>query len=148
MSKNNPDYKNSSMFSSNLSNKSTKTFQVMNLLVSFSNNKLYELNLIDSPGYSVKNHKQWLADIKKYLKHKHEEYYKNKEKSKNASINDCRVHLCLFFTNSSDETDLNLMRELSAMTSLVPVIGKVISVIIIGRYTNRRKNKGNEGANR
>lgn len=67
---------NSFLSSSNNFNSpsSTNTFKTYKLrCVSFNNNirnTIYDMNMIDSPGYDSNNPKNWLEDILKYIKNR------------------------------------------------------------------------------
>ncbi len=83
--------------------------------------------------------------MKKVNFNRFEDYYKKKERltkegNNDSNVEDCRIHLCLFFIQGKDikPVGFELMKELAQWTNLIPVITKVISNIY-SRTTSTKK---------
>jgi len=89
-----------------------------------------KLNIVDTPGYGdlVNNDRCW-DPIIKYIKDQHS-YYLRKELTANREryIQDTRIHCCLFFIQPNGhglrETDVTVLKKLSDVVNVVPVIAK------------------------
>lgn len=87
------------------------------------------LNVIDTPGFgdNVNNRDSW-KPIVEFIDDQHESYLRQEQQPDRHSINDMRVHACLYFIRPTGHSlkplDIEAMRELSTRVNLIPVIAK------------------------
>lgn len=88
------------------------------------------LNIVDTPGYGdqVNNDGCWDAIIK-YIKDQHSAYLRKELTAmRDRYIQDTRIHCCLYFINPTGHSlrpiDVIVMKKLSEVTNVVPVIAK------------------------
>lgn len=85
-------------------------------------NKKCEIKMIDSPGYgSHCDNKEWLNETINFINIRNEQFNV-------LDGTDNRIHLCLYFTTSVKGFDIEVMKSLSAIVNVIPIIGKVDSL--------------------
>ncbi|PAV23968.1 GTP binding protein [Pyrrhoderma noxium] len=94
------------------------------------------LNIVDTPGYGdmVNNENCW-DPIVKYIKDQHSAYLRKELTAvRDRYIQDTRIHCCLFFINPTGHSlrpiDIIVMKKLSEVVNVVPVIAKADSLTL------------------
>ncbi|ANZ76654.1 BA75_03538T0 [Komagataella pastoris] len=102
------------------------------------------LNIIDTPGFGrgVENLSQFEV-ILNYIKHQYDEILIEESKLKrNPRFKDGRVHCCLYLVEATGhglrEIDVELMKQLSTLINLIPVISKSDSLTETELQLNKR----------
>jgi len=97
------------------------------------------LNIVDTPGYGdqVNNENCW-DPIVKYIKDQHSAYLRKELTAvRDRYIQDTRIHCCLFFINPTGHSlrpiDIIVMKKLSEVVNVVPVIAKSDSLTLAER---------------
>ncbi|KAI9266895.1 Septin-domain-containing protein [Phascolomyces articulosus] len=105
------------------------------------------LNIVDTPGYGdqVNNENCW-EPIVKYIKDQHSAYLRKElTAQRDRYITDSRVHCCLFFVTPSGHSlkpiDIVVLKKLSEVVNVVPVIAKSDSLTIEEREAFRQRIK-------
>jgi len=103
------------------------------------------LNIVDTPGYGdqINNEGCW-DPIIKYIKDQHSAYLRKELTAKrDRYIQDTRIHCCLFFINPTGHSlrpiDVIVMKKLSDVVNVVPVIAKVDSFTLEEREAFKQK---------
>ncbi|KAJ3416406.1 hypothetical protein HDV05_001974 [Chytridiales sp. JEL 0842] len=87
------------------------------------------LTVIDTPGFGdyVNNQDCWVP-IMEFLDEQHQAYMEHESKPVRTTVDDLRVHVCLYFIPPSGHTlrplDIEVMKQLSTRVNLIPVISK------------------------
>lgn len=70
-----------------------------------------------------------LRKLSKFSYFQNEDYFKAKEslnlipaQDQTVSVQDCRIHLCIFFSSNPKVFEYNAMRDISNMTSIISVV--------------------------
>lgn len=94
------------------------------------------LNIVDTPGYGdqINNEGCW-DPIVKYIKDQHSAYLRKELTAmREKYIQDTRIHCCLFFINPTGHglkpIDIIVMKKLSEVVNVVPVIAKADSLTL------------------
>jgi len=94
------------------------------------------LNIVDTPGYGdqINNENCW-DPIIKYIKDQHSAYLRKELTAmRDRYIQDTRIHCCLYFINPTGHSlrpiDIIVMKKLSEVVNVVPVIAKSDSLTI------------------
>jgi len=94
------------------------------------------LNIVDTPGYgdNLNNENCW-DPIVKYIKDQHSAYLRKELTAvRDRYIQDTRIHCCLFFINPTGHSlrpiDIIVMKKLSEVVNVVPVIAKADSLTL------------------
>ncbi|KAG2227675.1 hypothetical protein INT45_004717 [Circinella minor] len=110
-----------------------------------------KLNIVDTPGYGdqVNNENCW-EPIVKYIKDQHSAYLRKElTAQRDRYITDSRVHCCLFFLTPSGHSlkpiDIVVLKKLSEVVNVVPVIAKSDSLTIEEREAFRQRIKAELG---
>lgn len=88
-----------------------------------------DLTVVDMPdfGNHIDNQNTWLPLVK-YLEYQFRSYLVQEEQPNRESINDNRVHVCVYFlapTNTDlNSLDIEAMKEISKRVSLIPIIAR------------------------
>ncbi|KAI9756354.1 MAG: cell division control protein [Lichina confinis] len=105
------------------------------------------LNIVDTPGYGdlVNNDKCW-DPIVKYIKDQHSAYLRKELTAhRERYVQDTRIHCCLFFIQPSGHTlkpiDIVVLKKLSDVVNVVPVIAKADSLTLEERAAFRERIK-------
>lgn len=91
------------------------------------------LNIIDTPGFAdyVNNQGSW-EPIVRFIDDQHEAYLRQESMPNRQNVVDMRVHACLYFINPTGHSlkslDIEVMKQISARTNLIPVIAKADSI--------------------
>ncbi|EEB05642.1 septin Spn2 [Schizosaccharomyces japonicus yFS275] len=103
------------------------------------------LNLIDTPGYcdQINNDKCW-EPIIKYIRDQHALYLRRELTAhREKNIPDTRVHCCLFFIRPTGHNlrpiDISVLKRLSEVVNVVPVIAKSDSLTIDERLAFKQQ---------
>ncbi|CUA70213.1 Septin homolog spn2 [Schizosaccharomyces pombe 972h-] [Rhizoctonia solani] len=95
-----------------------------------------KLNIVDTPGYGdqINNEGCWDTIIK-YIKDQHSAYLRKELTAmRDRHIQDTRIHCCLFFLNPTGHQlrpiDIIVMKKLSEVVNVVPVIAKADSLTL------------------
>ncbi|QRW16019.1 Septin [Rhizoctonia solani] len=95
-----------------------------------------KLNIVDTPGYGdqINNESCW-DPIIKYIKDQHSAYLRKELTAmRDRHIQDTRIHCCLFFLNPTGHQlrpiDIIVMKKLSEVVNVVPVIAKADSLTL------------------
>jgi len=103
------------------------------------------LNIVDTPGFGdlVNNENCWDTIIK-YIKDQHSAYLRKElTATRERYIQDTRIHCCLFFINPSGHSlrpiDIVVMKKLSEVVNVVPVIAKADSLTLDEREVFKTK---------
>jgi len=103
------------------------------------------LNIVDTPGYGdqVNNENCW-DPIVKYIKDQHSAYLRKELTAmRDRYIQDTRIHCCLFFINPTGHSlrpiDVIVMKKLSEVVNVVPVIAKADSLTMQERELFKQK---------
>jgi len=103
------------------------------------------LNIVDTPGYGdqVNNENCW-DPIVKYIKDQHSAYLRKELTAmRDRYIQDTRIHCCLYFINPTGHSlraiDVIVMKKLSEVVNVVPVIAKSDSLTIDEREAFKQK---------
>lgn len=103
------------------------------------------LNIVDTPGFGdlVNNENCWDTIIK-YIKDQHSAYLRKElTATRERYIQDTRIHCCLFFINPSGHSlrpiDIVVMKKLSEVVNVVPVIAKADSLTLDEREVFKAK---------
>jgi len=103
------------------------------------------LNIVDTPGYGdqVNNENCW-DPIVKYIKDQHSAYLRKELTAmRDRYIQDTRIHCCLFFINPTGHSlrpiDVIVMKKLSEVVNVVPVIAKSDSLMLEEREMFKQK---------
>lgn len=106
------------------------------------------LNIVDTPGFGdlVNNENCW-DPIIKYIKDQHSAYLRKElTATRERYIQDTRIHCCLFFINPSGHSlrpiDIVVMKKLSEVVNVVPVIAKADSLTLDEREVFKTKIRG------
>ncbi|OSD08309.1 septin ring protein [Trametes coccinea BRFM310] len=94
------------------------------------------LNIVDTPGYGdqINNENCW-DPIIKYIKDQHSAYLRKElTAQRDRHIQDTRIHCCLYFINPTGHSlrpiDVIVMKKLSEVVNVVPVIAKADSLTV------------------
>ncbi|KAI9278872.1 Septin-domain-containing protein [Phascolomyces articulosus] len=105
------------------------------------------LNIVDTPGYGdqVNNENCW-EPIIKYIKDQHSAYLRKElTATRDRYIQDSRVHCCLFFITPTGHAlkpiDIVVLKKLSEVVNVVPVIAKSDSLTIEERHAFKQRIK-------
>ncbi|KAI8982973.1 Septin-domain-containing protein [Pilobolus umbonatus] len=105
------------------------------------------LNIVDTPGYGdqVNNENCW-DPIIKYIKDQHSAYLRKElTATRERYIQDTRVHCCLFFIGPTGHAlkaiDIVVLKKLSEVVNVVPVIAKSDSLTIEERLAFKQRIK-------
>ncbi|EMD38228.1 GTP binding protein [Gelatoporia subvermispora B] len=105
------------------------------------------LNIVDTPGYGdqVNNENCW-DPIVKYIKDQHSAYLRKELTAmRDRHIQDTRIHCALFFINPTGHSlrpiDIIVMKKLSEVVNVVPVIAKSDSLTLEEREAFKQKIK-------
>ncbi|KAJ1976488.1 cell division control protein [Dimargaris xerosporica] len=111
------------------------------------NNVKMRLTIIDTPGYGdqVNNDCCW-EPIIKYITDQHQTYLQRETSpTRERFIPDTRVHCCLFFISPSGHSlkplDIEVLRHLTQVANVVPVIAKADSLTPEERTAFKRRIK-------
>ncbi|KAH7921380.1 cell division/GTP binding protein [Leucogyrophana mollusca] len=103
------------------------------------------LNIVDTPGYGdqVNNENCW-DPIVKYIKDQHSAYLRKELTAmRDRYIQDTRIHCCLYFINPTGHSlraiDVIVMKKLSEVVNVVPVIAKADSLTLEEREAFKQK---------
>ncbi|GJJ12409.1 Septin Spn2 [Clathrus columnatus] len=103
------------------------------------------LNIVDTPGYGdqVNNEDCW-DPIIKYIKDQHSAYLRKELTAKrDRYIQDTRIHCAIFFINPTGHSlrpiDIIVMKKLSEVVNVVPVIAKADSLTFEEREAFKQK---------
>jgi septin 3/9/12 len=103
------------------------------------------LNIVDTPGYGdqVNNDNCW-DPIIKYIKDQHSAYLRKELTAmRDRHIQDTRIHCALFFINPSGHSlraiDIVVLKKLSEVVNVVPIIAKSDSLTMEERYAFKQK---------
>jgi septin 3/9/12 len=103
------------------------------------------LNIVDTPGYGdqVNNDNCW-DPIIKYIKDQHSAYLRKELTAmRDRHIQDTRIHCALFFINPSGHSlraiDIVVLKKLSEVVNVVPVIAKADSLTMEERIAFKQK---------
>ncbi|KAI0005902.1 septin ring protein [Russula compacta] len=103
------------------------------------------LNIVDTPGYGdqVNNENCW-DPIVKYIKDQHSAYLRKELTAmRDRYIQDTRIHCCLYFINPTGHSlrpiDVIVMKKLSEVVNVVPVIAKADSLTLEERESFKQK---------
>jgi len=103
------------------------------------------LNIVDTPGYGdqVNNDNCW-DPIIKYIKDQHSAYLRKELTAmRDRHIQDTRIHCALFFINPSGHSlraiDIVVLKKLSEVVNVVPIIAKSDSLTMEERFTFKQK---------
>ncbi|KAI8364136.1 Septin-domain-containing protein [Radiomyces spectabilis] len=106
-----------------------------------------KLNIVDTPGYGdqVNNENCW-EHIIKYIKDQHSAYLRKElTAQRERYIQDSRIHCCLFFITPSGHSlkpiDVVVLKKLSEVVNIVPVIAKSDSLTLEEREAFRKRIK-------
>jgi len=109
------------------------------------------LNIVDTPGYGdqVNNENCW-EPIIKYIKDQHSAYLRKELTAmRDRYIQDTRIHCCLFFITPTGHSlkpiDLSVLKRLSEVVNVVPVIAKSDSLTMDERITFKQRIKNELG---
>ncbi|CAG8509449.1 3470_t:CDS:2 [Paraglomus brasilianum] len=105
------------------------------------------LNIVDTPGYGdqVNNENCW-EPIIKYIKDQHSAYLRKELTAmRERYIQDTRIHCCLFFISPTGHAlkplDILVLKKLSEVVNVVPVIAKSDSLTIEERLAFKQRIK-------
>jgi len=105
------------------------------------------LNIVDTPGYGdqVNNENCW-EPIIKYIKDQHSAYLRKELTAmRDRYIQDTRIHCCLFFITPTGHSlkpiDLSVLKRLSEVVNVVPVIAKSDSLTMDERIAFKQRIK-------
>ncbi|CAG8582587.1 4755_t:CDS:2 [Paraglomus occultum] len=105
------------------------------------------LNIVDTPGYGdqVNNENCW-EPIIKYIKDQHSAYLRKELTAmRERYIQDTRIHCCLFFIAPTGHAlkplDILVLKKLSEVVNVVPVIAKSDSLTIEERLAFKQRIK-------
>ncbi|ORZ19491.1 Septin-domain-containing protein [Absidia repens] len=105
------------------------------------------LNIVDTPGYGdqVNNENCW-EPIIKYIKDQHSAYLRKElTATRERYIQDSRIHCCLFFISPTGHAlkpiDIVVLKKLSEVVNVVPVIAKSDSLTIEERQAFKQRIK-------
>ncbi|KAL5529604.1 SPN2 [Sanghuangporus baumii] len=103
------------------------------------------LNIVDTPGYGdmVNNENCW-DPIIKYIKDQHSAYLRKELTAvRDRYIVDTRIHCCLYFINPTGHSlrpiDIIVMKKLSEVVNVVPVIAKADSLTLEEREVFKQR---------
>jgi len=103
------------------------------------------LNIVDTPGYGdqVNNDNCW-DPIIKYIKDQHSAYLRKELTAmRDRHIQDTRIHCALFFINPSGHSlraiDIVVLKKLSEVVNVVPIIAKSDSLTMEERFAFKQK---------
>jgi len=103
------------------------------------------LNIVDTPGYGdqINNEGCW-DPIVKYIKDQHSAYLRKELTAmRDRYIQDTRIHCCLFFISPTGHSlrpiDVIVMKKLSEVVNVVPVIAKADSLTLAERDAFKQK---------
>ncbi|KAJ1742164.1 cell division control protein [Coemansia sp. RSA 989] len=105
------------------------------------------LTIIDTPGYADQcNNEGCWVPVVKYIKDQHAAYLESELKPQRARIiEDSRVHACLYFLNPGSRglrpLDVEVLRRLTEVTNVIPVIAKADSMTVEERTLFKRRVK-------
>jgi septin 3/9/12 len=109
------------------------------------------LNIVDTPGYGdqVNNENCW-EPIIKYIKDQHSAYLRKELTAmRDRYIQDTRIHCCLFFITPTGHSlkpiDLSVLKRLSEVVNVVPVIAKSDSLTMDERIAFKQRIKNELG---
>ncbi|KAL6940082.1 cell division control protein [Hanseniaspora vineae] len=105
-----------------------------------------KINLIDTPGFGdqINNNKAW-EPIIKYIKEQYSQYLRKElTAQREKRIEDTRVHALLYFiephaTKGLTELDIAVLKKLSDIVNVIPVIAKADSLTLNERNTFRSR---------
>ncbi|CDS04134.1 hypothetical protein LRAMOSA07089 [Lichtheimia ramosa] len=119
----------------------------MDHIVIEENGVRLRLNIVDTPGYGdqVNNENCW-EPIIKYIKDQHSAYLRKElTATRDRYIQDSRVHCCLFFISPTGHAlkpiDIVVLKKLSEVVNVVPVIAKSDSLTIEERHAFKQRIK-------
>ncbi|KAG8747529.1 cell division control protein [Ceratobasidium sp. 414] len=107
-----------------------------------------KLNIVDTPGYGdqINNEGCW-DPIIKYIKDQHSAYLRKELTAmRDRYIQDTRIHCCLFFINPTGHSlrpiDIIVMKKLSEVVNVVPIIAKADSLTLAERDAFKERIRG------
>ena len=95
----------------------------------FENEVNLTLTLVDTPGFAdlIDNY-NCSEPILSYINEMYEEYFENESKVNRLSVEDRRVHCCLYFISPNGhglkDLDISFMKALHDKVNLIPIIAK------------------------
>ncbi|OMJ09600.1 Septin-like protein [Smittium culicis] len=111
------------------------------------NNIRLRLTVVDTPGFGdqTNNDGCW-APVIKYIKDQHAAYLERELKpQRDRSINDTRVHACLYFLNPGTKglrpIDIEALKRLTEVVNVIPVLAKSDSCTIEERAIIKKRFK-------
>ncbi|KAE8321035.1 cell division/GTP binding protein [Aspergillus sergii] len=126
--------------------RSTTEIQTVSHIIEENGVRL-RLNIVDTPGYGdqVNNDRCW-DPIVKYIKDQHSAYLRKElTAQRDRYIQDTRIHCCLFFIQPSGHAlkpiDIVVLKKLSDVVNVVPVIAKADSLTLEERQTFKERIK-------
>ncbi|KZW00586.1 septin ring protein [Exidia glandulosa HHB12029] len=103
------------------------------------------LNIVDTPGYGdqINNDNCW-DPIIKYIKDQHSSYLRKElTAQRDRHIQDTRIHCCLYFISPTGHNlravDVIVLKKLSEVVNVVPVIAKADSLTLAERDAFKQK---------
>lgn len=82
---------------------------------------------VDNVGDKIDNTDCWIS-IKNYINDLYNDYYLQSRENVKALVKDRRIHVCIYFIDScgnpARETDICVMKEISKICNIIPVISK------------------------
>lgn len=124
--------------------RSTTEIEAVSHIIEENGVKL-RLNIVDTPGYGdqINNDRCW-DPIVKYIKDQHSAYLRKElTAQRERYIADTRIHCCLFFIAPTGHTlkplDLVVLKKLSDVVNVIPVIAKSDSLTFEERYAFKQR---------
>ncbi|PVU85085.1 hypothetical protein BB560_007154 [Smittium megazygosporum] len=113
-----------------------------------------KLSIVDTPGFGDQTNNEgcWIPVIK-YIKDQHAAYLERELKpQRDRSINDTRIHACLYFLNPGSRSlrpiDIEVLRRLSEVVNVIPVLAKSDSISLEERAAIKKRLKEEFSQNR
>ncbi|OMH79114.1 Septin-like protein [Zancudomyces culisetae] len=111
------------------------------------NNVTLRLTVVDTPGFGDQTNNEgcWVPVIK-YIKDQHAAYLERELKpQRERSINDTRVHACLYFLNPGSKglrpIDIEVLKRLTEVVNVIPVLAKADSTTVEERAAFKKRIK-------
>ncbi|PVU90366.1 hypothetical protein BB559_004662 [Furculomyces boomerangus] len=105
------------------------------------------LTVVDTPGFGDQTNNEgcWTPAIK-YIKDQHAAYLERELKpQRERSINDTRVHACIYFLNPGSKglrpIDIEVLKRLTEVVNVIPVLAKADSTTIEERIAYKKRIK-------
>ncbi|PVU97726.1 hypothetical protein BB561_000420 [Smittium simulii] len=106
-----------------------------------------KLTIVDTPGFGDQTNNEgcWIPVIK-YIKDQHAAYLERELKpQRERSINDSRVHACLYFLNPGSRSlrpiDIEVLRRLTEVVNVIPILSKSDSISLAERAVIKKRIK-------